>query len=73
MLSEALNREQYEEGIRRKEQTHVLAKMQRHLRHKMETDIRTMQEQMRCSEEDSGGHFREVEAQLLSKQLHVAW
>ena len=51
MLSEALNREQYEEGIRRKEQTDVLAKMQRRLRHKMETDIRTMQEQMRCSEE----------------------
>ena len=73
MLSEALNREQYEEGVRQKEQTLVLAKMQRHLRQKMEADIRTMQDQMRCTEQDSSGHFREVEAQLLSKQLHVAW
>ena len=73
MLSEALNREQYEEGVRQKEQTLVLAKMQRHLRQKMEADIRTMQDQMRCTEQDSSGHFRGVEAQLLSKQLHVAW
>ena len=73
MLSEALNREQYEEGVRQKEQTLVLTKMQRHLRRKMESDIRTMQDQMRCNEEDSSGHFRDVEAQLLSKQLHVAW
>ena len=73
MLSEALNREQYEEGVRQKEQTLVLTKMQRHLRRKMESDIRTMQDQMRCNEEDSSGHFRDVEAQLLSKQLHVNW
>ena len=73
MLSEALNREQYEEGVRQKEQTLALSKMQRHLRRKMEDDIRTMQEQMRCVDENSSGHFRDVEAQLLSKQLHVAW
>ena len=72
MLSDALNREQREEGVRQKEQTLVLSKMQRHLRQRMESDIRTMQEQMRSSGDDSSGHFRELEAQLLSKQLHVA-
>ncbi len=73
MLSDALDREQREEGVRQKEQTLVLSKMQRHLRQKMEADIRSMQGQMRASGEESSCHFRELEAKLLSKQLHVVW
>ncbi|RXN00903.1 Centrosomal protein of 95 kDa [Acipenser ruthenus] len=70
MLAETLAQEQQEVQVRKKAQEKALQKMKKELRGKMEREIGELQEMIVQNDDDV--YFRELEAERLSRRVHLA-
>ncbi|MGH0180041.1 UNVERIFIED_CONTAM: hypothetical protein FKN15_002716 [Acipenser sinensis] len=70
MLAETLAQEQQEIQVRKKAQEKALQKMKKELRGKMEREIGELQEMIVQNDDDV--YFRELEAERLSRRVHMA-
>ncbi|MGH0141728.1 UNVERIFIED_CONTAM: hypothetical protein FKN15_031685, partial [Acipenser sinensis] len=70
MLAETLAQEQQEIKVRKKAQEKALQKMKKELRRKMEREIGELQEMIVQNDDDV--YFRELEAERLSRRVHMA-
>ncbi|XP_041077444.1 centrosomal protein of 95 kDa-like isoform X2 [Polyodon spathula] len=70
MLAETLAQEQQEIQVRKKAQEKALQKMKKELRGKMEREIGELQEMIMQNDDDV--YFRELEAERLSRRVHMA-
>ncbi|XP_059167275.1 uncharacterized protein LOC131949406 isoform X2 [Physella acuta] len=71
MLAERLTNEQFETGVRDTAQQRMMERMKKELRHKMEEEIRLYQDQIFYDDEDDV-HFRQIDANRVKQQLHLA-
>ncbi|XP_058845679.1 centrosomal protein of 95 kDa-like isoform X2 [Acipenser ruthenus] len=70
MLAETLAQEQQEIQVRKKAQEKALQKMKKELHGKMEREIGELQEMIVQNDDDV--YFRELEAEQLSRRVHMA-
>lgn len=70
MLSERLSKERYETEVRDTAQKKMLGQMKRELRKKMESEIRSYQDNI--LKDDDQAHWRRADAEKVKQQLHLA-
>jgi len=70
MLSERLSKERYETEVRETAQKKMLGQMKRELRKKMESEIKSYQDNL--LKDDDQAHWRRVDANRVKQQLHLA-
>lgn len=69
MMAEDIAKEKDETAIREKAQKQTSRLLQREVRHKMEEEVKRLQQELETWEEDCA-HFRELDAEMLLSKLH---
>ena len=69
MIAEEIVREKADRAVREKAQKQSSLQLQREVCHKMENDVKRLQEDLETWEQDCA-HFRELDAEMLLNRLH---